>query len=35
MVHSRALEATYKNQQPAYSIYGENLEVGIKKGNNP
>lgn len=35
MVHSRALEVTYKNQQPAHSISGERPEDGIKKGHNP
>lgn len=35
IVCSRALEATYKNQQLACSISGERLEDGRSEGHNP
>lgn len=31
MIHSGALEATCKNQQPAYSISGERTEEGGRR----
>ena len=35
IVHSRALEATYKNQQLACSISGERPGDGRNEGHNP